>query len=325
MHKNYLFGAIGILLSYVNAPTDYGGVNLKIEASEIGPYEKFQNDTQISFKYSLGAIRNNVYEEIRVYNAQTNRSYYKITKATHSVGKSQTITVNFDLRLKKYFDQNGFKINFAIYADGETVFNQYYVIYPIEKAEYSITNDSIKRVTSKTVGVSFDEKGYFEFIDDFNFVNTRDYIDADNYYSLNLNDLDFLYNQYSLIYESAYLKFRDSNNNFKFLDHKDGNITLPLKIVDDKGIKHFEFKDIFYVDKLNLNISTKYQTGFVKSQKFYFPVNKKEDYLGTDFEIVVNNCGFSKFTFKFNVTYDAFRELLGSCNSSDYCVRGEIE
>ena len=58
---------------------------------------------------------------------------------------------------------------------------------------------------------------------------------------------------------------------------------------------------------------------------FYFPINKKKEFLGASFKIVLADCGLNKYNLNFLITYDIFRDLIGNCYQSDYCVKGMVE
>ncbi|MCQ2086941.1 MAG: SRP9/SRP21 family protein [Bacilli bacterium] len=323
MHKSLLVGAVGILVGAVAPPIDEEKINLNITCSQFGPYQAYQSDTTIGFKYSLGAFRDSVYEEMRVYDPVSNTQYYKVTKAKHDVGKYETVSVNFDLRLSGYFDYRGLKIRFYIYYNTTSIYDKSVTIYPIEKSTVYVYEDNVKRLTSKNVAFKLGSRSVSTFYDDFNFVNTNDFIDADSYYSLDLKSLNFLYNQSAMSYSSGTLSVYDPKMNLKHFDHVEGKVTLPIEVINKEEVKGFKFKDSFYVDRLDLDTSTRYIPGYVLSQDFYFPVNKKRDFLGTKIEIILKDCGYNKYTLIFRVNYDVYRDLIGSCNESDYCVKGK--
>ena len=80
-----------------------------------------------------------------------------------------------------------------------------------------------------------------------------------------------------------------------------------------------------YVNPYTLEMSSFKMQNEVKTNKIYFPVNKKKDFLGEKFNIVVSNCGLNKYNLIFEITYDVFRDLVGNCSNSDFCIKGTVE
>ena len=325
MRKLYLAStsllALANLVGAVPTPT----VTLSVETSLIGPFEEFQEDSEFTLSYTSNVTILSVSEMIRVKSTIDNRSYYISSKPAHKSTKSQSNVAVFPLKTHSYFGPTGFVIQIVISDSNGTLYDKSITLYPIEKQTVNVTNSETKMFQSEKVAYQIRGKRISSKYDDFNFVNFKDYVDAYLFYTLDVSRFNFLYNQTTLEYESAYLSFPDEKNKFKYLDHKDGKINLQLEIVNDGETKSFKYKNPFYVDRHNLDTSSYYISGFSKVDKPYFPVNSRDDLLGTEFQIILSGCGYSKYDFIFDITYDVFREVIGNCFSSDYCVIGEIE
>lgn len=296
-----------------------------VETDVFGPFKAFEKDTSITYRYSLNSSMNYISEELRVINATNGTSYAKYTKASHSAGKS-TYSVSFNVSLTKFFGPDGLKFQFSIIRSGEVLNTNTSIIYPSDARTIEVTKDKVKSLVSKEVAFKISNKFTETYHDDFNFVGFKDYIDADNYYSLDLKGNTFLYNRKNLDYSSAKLILLDEKRLFKYLPHdNEGKVSFDLNVDKRDSKLCFKYKDQFYVNPINLDISKYKIPDSIKTNSVYLPINRKKDFLGSQMKIVVNDCGLGKYTLVFDVTYDVFRNLIGSCYDSDYCIKGNVE
>ena len=295
-----------------------------IQTDIVGPFTAYQQDVTITYRYQLKNSLNNVKEKLRTSNATTGTIYTNTEKKAHNVGTSM-VGVTFDLLLKSYFGNNGMKIEFSITQNGTTLETISSIIYPAEKETVEVTKGKVKSLVGKTTAFKITQKGLtFDYHDEFNFVGFKDYIDADNYYSLDLRGNSFLYNRVGLSYSTAKLLVPDEKRLFKYLPHDNkGNVSFDL-IINGTNQRNFSFSEDIYVNPINLDISKTKITDFIKTNSVYLPLNKKQDFIGKDLKIIISECGLSKYTLIFDVTYDIFRNLIGSCYDSDYCVKGNV-
>lgn len=324
MHKLLSTALLGLLLvDGVGVIDDRSPIG-EVKTNVIGPFDKFQNDVQIKFIYFVSSRMANITEELRTFNGATGVSYSKSTTANHTV-TSKIANATFTLPLKKYFGDEGLKIKFTILQSGSALFTSEATIYPREPKTINVTKQNVQRVESKDLAFKLEKNEMILYRDDFNFVGFKNYIDADSYYSLTLSNNRFIYNQDTLTCESAKLVVNDTNLIFRYLPHTDRKVYLDLAVNNRKTYKSFRYKDDFYVNKFNLECSYYEIPDSVMTNNFYLPINKKRDFLGSKLELNLHNCGLNNYDFTFELTYDIFKNLVGSCINSDYCVKGEIE
>lgn len=317
---------LGLALSGpISDPDEETYAYFNINSECIGPFDLNSADKYVSFDYTYKYAAANAYETITVYNATTNMLLYKTTTQSHILKKQVKYTCTFLLKLKRYFSSEGLRLEFQIFANTSKGYVNTAVIFPRTSQDIFVTRDKVKRLESNKTTFWFKNGQTINEKDDFNFVEFKDYIDADNYYSLDLNQNYFLYNKSVLNYEEANIKICDTKNVLKNLKHDtEGNINLPLQIIDDYQTKCFDYTNWFYVDRLNLETYSYQNANTVQSSKIYLPVNRLQDFLGTKMEIQLLGCGNNKYNLYFDLSYDINRELIGNCNSSDYCIKGEI-
>jgi hypothetical protein len=89
-------------------------------------------------------------------------------------------------------------------------------------------------------------------------------------------------------------------------------------------IKNFRLKNSIYVDRLTLDVCNYKYKDYEVSRTLYLPINRKKDFVGSTLRIDLLGCGYNKYDFTFDLTYDVSRNLIGSCHNSDYCIKGEI-
>ncbi|MBO7614347.1 MAG: hypothetical protein J6T15_01400 [Bacilli bacterium] len=313
--------AVALMNSSVN-----NSASVKMVSTEmIGPFKEFDNDTTIKFSYRLGSTLSSIHEELYCYDATTGKSYSRSSKATHSAGTGTT-TVQFPVSLSKYFSSNGLRFRFTIYNGSTVISTSEVSIYPMEQKTINVTGDKIKSVVSKDVAFKIDNNKIVTYHDDFNFIGFKDYIDADNYHSLDLRGNTFLYNNSNLNYSSASLEIADSNKVFKYLSHdSNGRVHINLAVTNDNEKKGLKVSDTYYVNPITLDIANYKMPDSIKSNSFYFPINKKKAFLGASFNITLADCGLNKYNLNFPITYDIYRNLVGNCYDSDYCVKGSVE
>ena len=323
MHK--LFAASLLAVGLLNGSVAKTNIVKFINSEMIGPFKEFDEDTIIKFSYVLNTSLDSVHEELSCSNATTKQPYSNSTKMTHSAGTGTT-NVQFSVSLSKFFSSEGLTFRFTVYDEYNLIVNCEASIYPMEEKTINVTEDKIKSVVSKDVAFQIVNNKLTMYHDDFNFVGFNDYIDADNYHSLDLKGNTFLYNNENLNYSSAALEINDPKKIFQFLKHdSNGNIKVKLGVIDDNEKKGLKVNDKYYVNPITLDIANYKIPNSIKSNMFYFPVNKKKEFLGATFNIVLADCGYNKYNLNFRITYDISRNLIGNCYDSDYCIKGTVE
>ena len=323
MHRLFRFGILGLLTLAIIPSED--PLNANISTDIIGPFEKFQSDQIFTYNYSLNRNASNIHEELKIINDETGALCKKIVKAQHSFVRFSKEKVDFDIPLSKWFSDDGLHFRFSVFQNTTEISFVIAIIYPIEKKEFDLSKNNIKRLQSEDVAFRIKNSKVTGYADEFNFVGFKNYIDADNYCSLDLKGNRFIHNSDIFNYKNSYLIIYDDKRLLKYFSHELDKIIIPLKIIDDEEVKSFEFDKEFYVDRRNLESSEKKMNDFVKTNKLFLPVNMKNEFIGTKMQIVIKECGYNGYTLNIDLTYDVFRELIGNCNNSDFCIKGEIK
>lgn len=323
MHK--LLAASILAVALVNGSVANTDKVNYVSSEMIGPFKEFDEDTTIKFSYKLKSSLSSVHEELSCYNATTGRAYSSSTKLTHSAGTGIT-NVSFSVSLSKYFSKEGLRFKFIIYDRNIAISNSEVSIYPMEEKTINVTEDKIKSLVSKDVAFKIDNNNVITYHDDFNFIGFNDYIDAENYHSLDLRGHTFLYNYLNLDCGSAGLEIKDPKKLFQFLKHdSEGKIKVKLGVINDAEEKRLKVNEKYYVNPITLDIATYKIPDSIESTNFYFPINKKREFLGSTFELDLADCGYNKYNLIFKITYDISRNLIGNCYDSDYCIKGTVE
>lgn len=322
MHK--LFATSLLAVALMNGSVNNSASVKSVSTEMIGPFKEFDEDTTIKFTYQLSSSLSSVHEELTYSNAKTGKAYGHSTLTTH-YGSTGVTTVQFPVSLSKFFSTEGLKFKFTIFSNSSVISNSEVSIYPMEQKTINATGDRIKSLVSKDVAFRIENNKVITFHDDFNFVGFKDYIDADNYYSLDLRGNTFLYNNKELNYSSASLEFNDPKKIFKYLSHDSkGRVKINLSLTNDNEKKGLKLKDTYYVNPVTLEVSRYKIFDSIKCNMFYFPINHKREFLGASFNITIADCGLNKYNLIFPITYDIYRNLIGNCYDSDYCVKGTI-
>ena len=79
-----------------------------------------------------------------------------------------------------------------------------------------------------------------------------------------------------------------------------------------------------YVNPQTLDMSLVKYDGFVATKYFYLPINKIDLLLDQIFTIHFDEFGYGKSNFSWDMRYLNNRNLIGDCDNSDYCIKGEI-
>ena len=324
MRKFWLVGVL--LLGFVDVRPNYNNVYVyHVTSSTIGPFEEFNEDSEVSLSYQVFLSASNIKEGLIVSNAVTKKTYYTFEREKHSLPSSKKYTAKFPLRTSYYLSQDGLTLDFYIKAGNETVYEASETIYPMERKDIYVTRDEIIMYKS-SVSVLKIEDGNFNLIgDNYNFYNYSKFYDSDLHYGLDLSPFKFTYHSDSINYDSAHLYIQDSNNVLKNFEHIDGKIHLDLvPFLVGKQV-NFKYKNKLFINKVNLESSDYFIPGFEETDQLIFPVNSKDDLMGSNIELVLMGCGYNKNNLFFNLEYNKGHNLVGSCYNSDYCVIGGVE
>lgn len=318
--------AASTLLAFASfVPNEVPAEIIALECPSIGPFEEFGEDVDISFTYQISKTVNDIFEEFKVLNAETGKVYANYKKAQHTLDAKQDYIVSFTLKNSYYLSSDGLKLEFRIKTNNEILHESSGTIYPIERKTIYVYKQMTSTLKSRPLLLEIKNGNVVSSRDEFDFYNTYATYDSDLHYGLDLSPFGFLYNSKILKYESAQLFIEDKNNVFQNLKHSSGKVCLDLEINNTGKIMTFKYKKMLFVNSSSLDMSEYPMPGYVQTSDLFFPVNSKEKMIGSKIELVINGCGYNKYTLIFESKYDKSHSLIGNCHNSDYCIVGEIE
>jgi len=324
MRKILLAGAIG--LSLCSPLSANSSEYIVLNSDVIGPYQKYQKDQEIAFRYSyFGKNRETLNESISCYNASTNVMVYKQTYESHILSNGGNHDFSFALPLHAIFGSNGLKIMIKINSSNSTLFSGEGLLKPfaLQAEEIEITESSYN---FKTEGHSFyiSDSKVIQFNDDIRFDYESMKFDHDFYYYLDFEKLSFTSLGKEIKYKEAFLKFHDYNLNFPLVSHTtDNDVIVPLKLTIWNSKVRVSLKDKYYVNPTSLDISDHEKIGFEETSRFFLPKNKADEINESIFMFCLKELGNSKFNLFSNLTYAFSKKAIGSCMNSDFCVIGD--
>lgn len=324
MRKFWMIGVL--LISFIGVKPSFSGfVVWNVNSSAIGPFDEYCKDSEIIFSYDAAKSASNVKEVMNVSNPVSGKVYYTIEKSEHTLIAQESWTVTFPLKTSYYLGSEGLLIEFLIRNRDNILYKNEGIIYPTEKKNLYIDKDEISIYESKTAIMRIEDNVITLLRDDYNFFNKIKFFDSDLHYCLDLSAFTFLYKSGTFTCDSAYLTFEDKNKVFKYLEHINNNVCFELEPFVSEQTVNFKYKNKFYVNKVNLDCSTTFIKGFSETDQLFFPVNSKDELIGSKVELVINGCGYSKNNLIFNIEHNKHHDLIGNCINSDYCVVGEVE
>lgn len=159
-----------------------------------------------------------------------------------------------------------------------------------------------------------------------NFYNFENLYMPNYYHKIDISTFHFDFDgsfPYKLDFDSATLTLIDKNHIFNGLERSGENIFIPLSLYKNGNDYSLCFKNDMYVNQLTLEMSTKSQTGYVKTKYLYFPRNGKMYETDYDFNISIFGLGIDHSTFVSSFKYKSERNIIGDCRNSQYCVVNE--
>lgn len=325
---HFLFAA---LLSLSISPSN--GIILEptssifVSTSTIGPFEARGSDVSITFNYSSSSNQNFVASYFGVGLRSGNYTSTQSSKAINLIANTN-YKITYNLPISNYLSNKGMYIyiKFFNYSTGKVLFEKEICLYPSSHSSINPNNYKQQPYISNTVAFSFISSLATEITEYFDFKELLDYVDVDNYYKFSFGNSKFTYDAMRKIsYGKIELIFDDVNTCFPFYKkEQDGLIHIPLKLKTSFKNISFSFSKGFYVNPVTLEMSDSYREGFVLTNDFYFPINKREYVDGYIFTIDAQDVGLDKINFKYDMKLDISREYVGTQYSSDAYIKGGI-
>ncbi len=311
--------------SFDSLPSTLMPILPNFSSPSFGPFKIYDDKTTLKGTFSNCYVLSFLKVKLKKINATSYVSSIQISPSqnvTNGTGEF-SISLPFD----KYFSASGLTVYVSLIKRSDesilTSFN--FNIYP--KSSFAISSKDYKNknyvISNRVIklngqeGISIDET--------FSFKETMDYFSTDQYYRLNLDGIYFTYTcESSFAYSESFLTMEDVNDVFTGLINDEGDIKVPLAISYLNNNVYFTFRDTMYVSLSTLEMSLSPKEGYVQTEYFYLPRNKRNELDGYEFEIYTKNIGYNDTDVSIPLSFYSGRNMIGDCLDGEYCVIGGI-
>lgn len=310
---------IAPLLSFTYAPSVY----FHISTSQIGPYETNQlayidvnvnTKLPTSFRLSLHIyLKNNDYGEFLFFASPFES--YTITSKKYHIKLNTTYLIDSGLTIS-------FKLIYSI--DNRAYAKASCMIYPYQNKTYQINNlENGYYVCPQYIAkITNNETKYFK--DEASFIFPQDYFD-EYYYRLTLDRFLLEFNDNYPIFSQIKLIIDDKNKLFPFISSS-RTIFIDLTLIKThENIFQLTFNCKLYVNPISLEMSINRKDGFIETNYFYLPRNKKQEMDGYIINILFEEFGMNKNNLIYSTRYYSSKNLIGDCYDSSICVIGGVD
>lgn len=297
-----------------------------VSGNSFGPYDVGEKDKTISVKVIPNSSYTSLTERFSVGSVGGNLSYIINTKS-HTATKKKTFTVSLTLPLTDYYSEAGIYGTLEFLTANRVIEQYSFMIKPPRKEH--IDPNAYKETAylgGPVIGYFYTTSSPTE--ERFSFPGFIDYFNVDYYYRLSLDYLTISYSaKKSFPGCNASLRFIDYSRVFPYIDNSDSIpiVNIPLSSQINGNLVTFSFPKTMYVNPNTLEMSLVARPNFKTTKYFYLPHNHLPEILDQIFTLEVSDFGYSKVSFSYDIRYTNNRYLIGDCNSSDYCVIGEIK
>lgn len=262
-----------------------------------------------------------------IYNAKTGQEL-KSSTTTKKKGNTRDIEMTIPFSL-------GFEDGFEIYGiikttSNLTLWENSWYLYPNDMSSGS---GEVHLVEENNRKFSFNPT-YMQIKDiplmfgsAFDFTETSTYFLADEYYRLDIENIKFTTNDNdNFTYENCYLVIDDNQKAFPYLERKDdGLIYINLAIKKSTNdYLFFVMNEAFFCSEETLEISTYPLIGFMYTEDFFLPKNKRNEIQQDKFFILIENAGPTKESFMIPIDYITDLNLIGDRGDSKYYLKGGV-
>lgn len=325
-HHLLLFVMSLMVPLFNSQPSRYAGPEIEVDFPVIGPFEEGADDYQLKGvatpHYDYDFLR-----EIMYINYRDGSTYSAIMTSWHGVVKDMKFDLTFNLPLRDMLFDDGINVRLLFIDHDKNVRSEYtFNLSPIKPK--TINPKDYMDIYYEINDIIVDPDCYGQEISErFMFIDFPDYINVDYYYRLKIDDLSMAYESMKeFVEQKGYIRFYDYYRIFPYLDNKEEvpyfDIPIVAKMVNN--LVKFEFSQQMFVNSQSLQMSLRPIKGFVRTKYFYFPLNKSEQLIYQIFTLHFDAFGYGKTSFSWDMRYLTNRTLIGDCNNSEYCVKGEL-
>lgn len=303
---------------------------IDIDSDQIGPFYKGQQvSTSVNISFYINTNFNATFRAFVLLPDGYGYFFYASSSFYATPGLVKTFTFPFPtehLSTENYLD-----ISYRVYSSDD---NNHYIRQQVDF--------SIKLPVSKTININDLENKVYESdytsltIDNnivsyntekFDFSYIGEDISENNYLYIDFRKIKFKYEGTNkLVSGDVSVKFIDFYNNFPNL-YKNSIYTvvdLTIKYDTKAQLYYLALADNYYYNTLTHDMSMYNGVNMRKTSLFFLPKDKHDDLEGTIFNFSISACGEEQNNYMFFLPYYYGTKLIGGCNTSDYCIVGEL-
>ena len=292
-----------------------------------GPFQVGDPDFNATFTYRAKIDDQQILERLRIFTADGELLNAQ-TKTAKTYENNALEKVTFLVPIRNCLSAKGITLKFEILAkSNRTILKTYSAtIYPASTPNNTYQYYRNNVYQSLPIGFYGDGQSMKAIKETISFSNLGDYLESDYYYRLDVKDKSFNYeSEFPLTYKSLNLRFEDHENLFPYYTHDiNGNVIIPLDILNNRNRLTLRYKHNFYVNKRTLETGDVYHNGFVFSPDFYLPINGKEHFDNKILYLDFVEFSKSKITMSYPLRYISGKAIVGTAPEGEYYVSGGI-
>ena len=321
-----------LLLSLLSLSTVAGVIDVPGPAPEMPTVNSdvvlsgFTNqDVYLPLTYS-SAIYFNYKLDIQFVDIVTNEIVYLNTVKRKDLGLvDDNPTYNLYLPFEQYLTSNGLNIvmSHLIKKDEELVSSA--VVYPFKEESINVSMYRKEPYIRNGVYLSMDD-GILHSSEEYDFTDLNEFIPVEKNSKIDLTHLKFKYNcPHELTSGDIYLKIKDYNNLFPYLNKFNGEVSLKMKFEQNNSEITLKLDEPLYVNSETCEMSSSLLDGFTETDTLFVPHGKEELLLDDEVYITIKDAGFSLTDFTIPFSFYFPNKYLGECYESDYCITGGVK
>ena len=314
-----------LITPFISGATPKSPVTMNIDLQ--GPFMEYQNDVVVPYTVvSKGTRMSFTARDTFTFGNDEYPNAVVVRGQEYALPPYTTVNSSVTFPLSMLLGESGMHVQIVSETtSGQVIINRSFNLYPI--SEETINPVTMEQYSSMTLGFDIDGSTFHAQKEKFTFEGFSTYFNKSVYYRLPIEQFSFSrsgFDNTHLTYADSYMKIYQDTELFPALRFTNRMCKIPIKLVDRGGSLGIEFKNQLYVDKKTLIMSTDAMVGFVGTNRFYLPINKKRNINRLEVGFEINKVGVSQTTFKWSTTLYPDNGFVGDCQDSEYCIVGEV-
>lgn len=327
--KLYNFGAFSLLTVILATTPHPHFFNEYLDVERVGPFDlnTMDDSTDIGlgfYVYYNGKVKVRVSVGSNKY-----RPIYSVVSKAYEAYEN-VVTLTLQAEIKRFFSASGLNFYFELMPyenDVGSIFSSETKLFPINTETINPFTLPSKTYISEVYAFESSYNHVSEFYSTYDFSHLLDYFEETNFTKLKYEDSYFIYKGMSEFnFYDAYIEFFDSHGLFNSMTtYKNGYKRIPLYLYKgEDGKVTVRMKDIWYLNKISLEISEDWKYGYDLVDEFYLPRNFRDCYEDYDFNVVFKDIGDDKLDVIYPLSYAATNNFFGLCSNSENCLTGGV-